>query len=78
MKRIFTWTTATLSTTIIGVTTAATTLFVIANPTEVIGNLAPAVLAGIGTTLGAALGGLIVLRFKVVRTFIHNLIHKQD
>jgi hypothetical protein len=78
MKRMFTWLTATLSTVVIGITAAATAMFVVANPTEVVNNLAPAVMAGVGTTLGAALGGLIVLRFKVVRTFVRTLIHKQD
>jgi len=78
MKRMFTWLTATLSTVVIGITAAATAMFVVANPTEVVNSLAPAVMAGVGTTLGAALGGLIVLRFKVVRTFVRNLIHKQD
>jgi ABC-type branched-subunit amino acid transport system permease subunit len=78
MKRLFTWLTASTATVIVGITAAATAMFVIANPTEVVSNLAPAVMAGVGTTLGAALGGLIVLRFKTVRTFVRDLIHKQD
>jgi len=76
MKRIFTWLTATASTTIVGIAAAATTMFIVANPMEVVNNLAPAVMAGVGTTLGAALGGLIVLRFKAVRTFVRDIIHK--
>ena len=78
MKRIFTWITATLSIVVIGITTAATAMFVIANPTEVVSNLAPSVLAGIGASLGAAAGSLIVLRFKRVRNFVRGLIHNQD
>ena len=78
MKRAFTWITASLSTVVVGITAAATAMFVVANPTEVVNSLAPAVLAGVGTTLGAAVGGLIVLRFKVVRTFVRDLIHNQD
>ncbi len=78
MKRIFTWLTASAATVIVGITAAATAMFVVANPTEVVSSLAPAVMAGIGTTLGAALGGLIVLRFKAVRTFVRDLIHNRD
>jgi len=76
MKTIFRWVTATLSTVVIGITAAATAMFVVANPTQVVRNLAPAVLVGLGTTIGAAAGSLLILRFKAVRTFIHNLIHE--
>jgi len=78
MKTTFRWVTATLSTVVIGITAAATAMFVVANPTQVVSNLAPAVMSGVGCTLGAALGGLIVLRFKTVRAFIKTLIHERD
>lgn len=74
MKQIFMWLTASLSTVVIGVAVAATAMFVVDNPSQVVNNLAPAVMAGVGTTLGAALGGLIVLRFKAVRSFIRDLV----
>jgi uncharacterized membrane protein YfcA len=78
MKTAFHWVTATLSTCVIGITAAATAMFVVANPSQVVSNLAPAVMSGIGCTLGAALGSLIVLRFKAVRAFIKNLIHAKE
>jgi len=78
MKRIFTWLTATASTTIVGIAAATTTMFIIANPIEVVNNLAPAVVGGVGTTLGAAAGSLLILRFKTVRAFIKNLIHERE
>lgn len=78
MKTTFRWVTATLSTCVVGITAAATAMFIVTNPSEVVSNLAPAVMAGVGTTLGAAFGGLIVLRFKSVRAFIKNLIHERD
>lgn len=76
LRRIFTWAAYSVSTLIVGVATAATASFVAANPTDVVNSLAPAVLAGVGGTLGAAFGALIVLRFKTVRTFIHELFQK--
>lgn len=76
MKTAFRWVTATLATCVVGITAAATAMFVVANPSQVVANLAPAVMAGVGTTLGAALGGLIVLRFKTVREFVHKIIHE--
>lgn len=72
------WATAALATCVVGIAAAATVMFVVANPSQVVSNLAPAVMAGVGTTLGAALGGLIVLRFKTVRNFIKNLVHERD
>lgn len=78
MKTTFRWVTATLATCVVGITAAATAMFVVANPSQVVSNLAPAVMAGLGTTIGAALGGLIVLRFKSVRAFIKNLIHEHE
>lgn len=78
MKTVVAWFTATLATVVIGITAAATAMFVIANPLQVVNSLAPGVMAGLGTTLGAALGGLLVLRFKAVRTFLHTVIHKPE
>ena len=76
MKTAFHWVTATLSIGIISITAAATAMSVYANPSQVVANLAPAAVAGFGTTLGAAFGGLIVLRFKTVREFIRNIINE--
>jgi hypothetical protein len=74
MKTTLTYLTASLATLVVGIAAGATAVFIYDNPTAVVANLAPAVMAGAGSTLGAALGGLIVLRFKVVRTFIKELI----
>ncbi len=76
MKTTFRWVTATLSIMVVGIVAAATAMFIVANPSQVVSNLAPAVMSGVGCTLGAALGGLIVLRFKTVREFIHNIINE--
>jgi len=74
--RYLAWLTAILSVLIIGIVVGATILYVATKPSEVVDDLASAVLSGVGAVLGAALGSLIVLRFKAVRVFIHNLIHK--
>jgi len=74
--RYLAWLTAILSVLIIGIVAGATILYVATKPSEVINDLASAVLSGVGAVLGAALGSLIVLRFKVVRIFLHNLIHR--
>lgn len=40
--------------------------------------LASAVLGGIGSVFGAAIGGALVLRFRASRRFIRKLINEKD
>lgn len=50
----------------------------IATNHEATSKLAGAMLGGIGSVLGAAIGGMLILRFKAARRFIRNLFSESD
>jgi hypothetical protein len=50
----------------------------IATNNEAASKLAGAMLGGIGSVLGAAIGGMLIFRFKAARRFIRNLFSEGD
>lgn len=53
-------------------------LYYLANTPKGQSELAISLLKGAGTVIGAAIGGLLVLRFKTARRFIRNLFTGED
>ncbi len=58
--------------------TIVVTLHYLANTPKGQTELAISLLKGAGTVIGAAVGGLLILRFKTARRFIRNLFTEKD
>ncbi len=77
MKSIFTLLTGTVS--VVAITgTTVIALYYLANTPRGQSELAISMLKGAGTVIGAAIGGLLILRFKKARRFLRNLFTGED
>lgn len=54
------------------------TLHFLATNSKAASELASYLLRGVGSAMGAFLGGALILRFKAARTFIRTLIYEKD
>jgi hypothetical protein len=43
---------------------------------ETLQNLASSTLTGVGMAIGGCVGGALILRFKIARRFVKNLVHE--
>lgn len=76
-KQIVTYLTAGLAASLLLVAIGATVIFIATSPScEVAKGIALSMLGGLGSTVGAFIGGLLVLRVKAIREFLQRTIHE--
>lgn len=77
MKTLFNYTTGCIALTAVSAAVIATVHFLATNP-EAGTKLAISMLGGMGSAMGAFIGGGLILRFKSARHFVHKIIHVDD
>lgn len=74
MTRIVAYLTGTLALAIVLASTMSAIYFAAINPIETINKLGGATLSGVGVAVGGCVGSALMLRFKLARRYVKNLV----
>lgn len=76
MKRLIAFVTGGVALVLVAAATGSALTYAILHGTEALTALGNAALQGVGIAIGGCLGGALVMRFKVARHYVKNVLHE--